>query len=98
MIGTVTTSARCADGTELQLATDDGPRSLRVPAIADAGAAIRVERTLRRCLSLRVDRTIDGWSWVVRGVGHRRPIDLRISTSTALGLIERGLPTVVSVP
>jgi len=98
VIGTVTNVARCADGTELDLDTDRGQRSVCVQAIADHRAAMRVERTFRRCLSLQVDCTADGWSWVVRGLGHRRPVDLRISTSTALGLIERGIPTVVRLP
>ena len=95
MIGTVTDVARCADGTELCLATDDGAQWVCVPAVADPRAAEHVERSLRRCLSLRVHRTAAGWHCVVRGMGHRRPVDLRISAATALGLIERGLPTVV---
>lgn len=98
MIGTVTGVTRAASCTELELATAEGTTSMRIAALADHTSAARVVRSMRRCLSLQVDCTPAGWTWLVRGIGHRRPVDLRISTATALGLIERGLPTVVRLP
>lgn len=95
MLGTVIEATRCGDGTELRLATGAGAHTIHVPVRADHRAAARVEQVLRRCISLQVDTTDHTWSCVVRGVGHRRPVDLPVSTTTALGLIERGLPTVV---
>lgn len=98
MIGVVSSAQRCADGTELQLDTAHGTQRVCVRAVADARGADRVEQTFRRCVSVQLTFGGSTWSSVVRAVGHRRPVDLRISTATALGLIERGLPSVVRLP
>lgn len=98
MIGVVSSAQRRANGTELELDTVHGIQRVCVRAVADTGGADRVEHTFRRCISVRLTFGGSTWSSVVRGIGHRRPVDLPISTATALGLIERGLPTVVRLP
>lgn len=98
MIGVVSSAQRCADGTDLHLDTVHGTHRVCVPAVADPAGADRVALTLRRCISVQLTFAGASWTSVVRGIGHRRPIDLPISTATALGLIERGLPSVVRLP
>lgn len=98
MIGVVSSAQRCADGTDLHLDTVHGTQRVCVRAVADRAGADRVEQTLRRCISVQLTFGGSTWSSSVRGIGHRRPVDLPISTATALGLIERGLPSVVRLP
>ena len=98
MIGVVSSSQRCADGTDLQLDTVHGTQRVCVHAVADADGADRVVKTFRRCISVQLTYGDSRWTSVVRGVGHRHPVDLPVSTATALALIERGLPSVVRLP
>jgi hypothetical protein len=98
VIGVVSSAQRCADGTELQLDTVHGMQRVCVRAVADPQGADRVARTFRRCLSVRLTFGGQAWSSVVQAIGNRRPVELPVSTATALGLIERGLPTVVRLP
>jgi hypothetical protein len=98
VIGVVRSIERGAAGTELAIATADGPRRVYVPAEADPVGARRVHNALRRCVAVRLTYADATWSSVVRGVGHHRPVDLPVSLATAVALIGGGLPAVVSAP
>ena len=95
MIGVVSSMDRCADGTDLELSTMHGPHRVCVQAVADLEGAARVERSFRRCLSVRLTYADMAWSSVVQAIGNRHPVDVPVSNATALGLVQRGLPSVV---
>ncbi len=98
MVGLVTSATRCPDGTDVEIVTDAGRHVVCVEGAADHAGARDVERVVHRGLSLRVSHDGAGWQAVVRGVGHRRPVSLPVSSATALALIERGVPTVLRLP
>lgn len=66
-----------------------------VEAIADPRSARQTLATLRHCVSVELHERAHGCTAVVHGVGHRRPVDVRVSLPTALGLIELGVPAIV---
>lgn len=98
MIGVVSSAQRCADGTDLHFDTVHGTYQVCVREVADADGGDRVVQTFRRCISVQLTYGESRWTSIVRGIGHRHPVDLPISTATALALIERGLPSVVRLP
>jgi hypothetical protein len=78
-------------------AGDGGITLVDVPGRPDRAAAERVGAGLRRLVWQRIEVAGPEVRCTVRGVRHRLPCERSVSLGAALGLAERGLPTVVHV-
>jgi hypothetical protein len=78
-------------GTELSVAGTD--LAVRIDSLPDAERAEGVGRRVDRIVWQQLDASSGGAE--VFAVTRRRPQRLRIGTSAALGLLERGVPTVL---
>jgi hypothetical protein len=83
--------ATSSTGTELEVG--DGAERVEVPAWPDAVRADRAARMLDRVLWQRLDVGDGTASAIVVGTRHRRPVNVRVDGSAALGLLEAGVPT-----
>lgn len=81
-----------ASGTVIEL--DDG-RRLAVAARPDPQGARRCRRALHHLVSVRIDGFAEAPSARIRGIGNRLPVDLAVPVTTALALIDAGVPAVV---
>lgn len=81
--------------TYLDVADDDGIRTLRVEALPDLAAAGRSIAGMRRVVSVRF--TIDGAAvrCTARGIAHRLPREVPVTLPAALGLVRQGIPAIV---
>lgn len=61
--------------------------------VPDEAAAKRTERLLDRIIWLRI--TDDGKGCAVAATSRHRPVTIHVALPTALGLLERGVPTVL---
>jgi hypothetical protein len=80
--------------TYLDVAADDGIHTLRIDRLPDVDAAQDAAAGMRRVTSLRIDRWGDRVVCVLRGLGHRHPLERPIGVGAALGLVRLGVPTV----
>jgi hypothetical protein len=90
--GEVAAVDRCAAGTALRVSSPHGTSVVRIPWVADAGAAERWQASLRRIdrVVLWLDETTA--SAEVSGIGHRLPVRRHIPISAALALWDQGVP------
>ena len=79
-------------GTELAVAGSD--LAVRIDSLPDSGCADAVSRSVDRIVWQQIDTSTGGGAEIF-AIARRRPRRLRIGTSAALGLLERGVPTVV---
>jgi hypothetical protein len=93
--GLIVRSAVNRGVTELDVACDEGIRTVRIAALPDARAARAVSASMRRLASVRFDIDGSGARCAVRGVGHRTPRELPVSLSVGLGLVRLGLVALV---
>lgn len=80
-------------GTELAVAGTD--LAVRIDSLPDAARADAVGRSVDRIVWQHLDASSAAGGAVVFAVAHRRPLRLRVGMSAALGLLERGVPTVL---
>ena len=71
----------------------------RVPLAVqpDPAGAERCRRSLNHVASVRVDGPATAPRASVRGIGNRLPVTLTITLAIALGLVEIGVPALVSL-
>jgi hypothetical protein len=79
--------------TYLDLAADDGIHTVRVGCLPDPAAARDACVGMRRVISVRIDVQGDEVQCVLRGLGHRYPLERTIALAAALGLVRSGIPT-----
>lgn len=80
-------------GTEL--AVNGSGTTVRVGTLPDAARAAAVRRGVDRIVWQQLTAAGTDASGEVYAVTRRRPLRIRVSGSTALGLLESGVPTVV---
>lgn len=66
---------------------------MRIGSLPDQVRADDVGRRVDRILWQQLSTS--GASARVYAVAHRRPVQLRVAAATALGLLDRGVPTLV---
>jgi hypothetical protein len=93
--GLIVRSGLYRGGTELDVACEEGIRTVRIRSLPDEGAARDATSMMRRVLSVRFDIDDAGARCVVRGIGHRAPREIPVSLAAGLGLVRRGLVAVV---
>lgn len=93
--GRVRLAATSRAGTELEI--EDTAERVAVAASPDPLAADRVMRVFDRVLWQRLDVCDGVIHAVVLGTRHRRPVQLQVAGSSALGLLQAGVPTIVSL-
>lgn len=80
-------------GTELAVAGTD--LAVRIDSLPDADRADAVRRSVDRIVWQQLDRFARGAE--IFAVAGRRPRRVRIGMAAALGLLDRGVPTIVRV-
>ena len=73
----------------------DDSRRLAVAARPDPRGARACRQALHHLVSVRIEGFADAPSARVRGIGNRLPVDLAVPVSTALALVDAGVPAVV---
>jgi hypothetical protein len=96
--GLIVRSAVHRVATELDVACDEGIRTVRIAALPDPQGARAVAASMRRLASVRFDIDRSGVGCVVRGIGHRTPREVRVSLAVGLGLVRLGLVALVVWP
>jgi hypothetical protein len=81
--------------TWVDVLADDGITSVEVPASADTTAAARVRAVFRHVTSVRIEIDGGGISVLVRGIGHRQPVERAVSLRAGLALARQGVPTLL---
>jgi hypothetical protein len=79
--------------TYLDIAADTGIHTVRVDRLPDPDAAVDSCVGMRRVISLRIDVRGDDVRCLLRGLGHRHPLERSIGLAAALGLVRSGIPT-----
>jgi hypothetical protein len=78
------------------LVLEDG-RRVALAVEPDVAGAQRCRRSLNHLASVRVDGSLATPRASVRGIGNRLPVTLTITLAAALGLVESGVPAIVSL-
>jgi hypothetical protein len=92
----VRTTAR-GRSTDLDVLAHDHLFTVAVPSCADDDMARRMLALFRQISSVRIDVRGAVTTATVRGVRHRCPAEQTVGLATALGLLARGVPTLVGV-
>lgn len=74
---------------------DDGITSVELPVVADPAAASRVRAVFRHVTSVRIEVGREGISALVRGIGHRQPVERAVSLPVGLALARQGVPAML---
>lgn len=79
--------------TYLDIAAGDGIHTVRVDALPDRAAARECCAGMRHLTSLRIDVCGQQVQCILRGVGHRTPMERPVPVAAALGLVRSGITT-----